>query len=95
MNCKRENAFVKWREGANGAGKMEKEHQKDVETEHCRVCQVVQHQVQLWTKEFEIKCFHKESEQWGRDRKTVGSFKTLMAIAWARIQITNKIWYRE
>ena len=47
MNCKSKKAFVKWREGANEAEKMEKEHQKDVETEHCRVCQVVQHQVQL------------------------------------------------
>ena len=50
---KKEKAFVKWRKGSNGAGKMEKEHQKDVETEHCRVCKVVQYQVELWTKEFE------------------------------------------
>ena len=40
---KKEKAFVKWREGTNGAGKMEKEHEKVVETEYCRVCKNVQH----------------------------------------------------
>ena len=48
---------------ADGAGKMEKEGKKDVKTENCRVCKIVQHQVQLWTREIEIKCPHKEREK--------------------------------
>ena len=39
---KTEKAFLKWREGADGAGKLKKEHQVDVKTEYCRVCKKVQ-----------------------------------------------------
>ena len=54
---------MKWREGTDGAGTMEKEGKKDVKTEYCREYKIVQHQVQLWTREMEIKCFHEEREQ--------------------------------
>ena len=59
---KKEQALLKWREGTDEAGKMEKEGKKDVKTEYCRECKIVQHQVQLWTRDIEIKCFHKERE---------------------------------
>ena len=39
----------------------------------------------------EIKCFHKERQQWRRDKITVTSIKTLMAIAWVGIQMPHKI----
>ena len=55
----------------------------------------LQHQVRLWTRKIEIKCFHKERQQWGRDRITEMSIKTLMAIAWVEIQMTHKITYTE
>ena len=42
---RREKVFLKWREGTDGAGEMEKERQEDVKTEYCRVCKNVQHQV--------------------------------------------------
>ena len=74
---------------------MEKEGKKDVKTENCRVCKIVQHQVQLWTREIEIKCFHKEREQWGREKITASSIKTLMAMGWAGIQMPHKIPYNE
>ena len=91
---RKEKAFLKWTEGTDGAGKVEKEVQKDVKTEYCRVCKNVQHQVQLWTREMEIKCFHNERQKWGRD-KIASSIKTLMAIAWAGIQMPHKISYTE
>ena len=75
---------------ADGAGKMEKEGKKDVKTENCRVCKIVQHQVQLWTREIEIKCSHKEREQWGRNKITALSIKTLMTIAWAGVQMSQR-----
>ena len=65
---KKEKALLKWREGTDWAGEMEKEGKNDVKTEYYRVCKIVQHQVQLWTREIEIKCFHKEREQWGRTK---------------------------
>ena len=40
-----EKVFLKWREGPEGAGEMEKERQEDVKMEYCRVCKIVQHQV--------------------------------------------------
>ena len=92
---KKEKAFLKWREGTDGAGKMEKDGKKDVKTEYCRMCKSVQHQVQLWTKDIEIKCFHKEKEQWGRDKITVSSLKTLMAVVLAGMQMPHKISYSE
>ena len=92
---KKEKAFLKWRERTDGAGKMEKEGKKDVKTEYCRVCKFVEHQVQLWTREIEIKCFHKEREQWGREKITASSIKTLMAMGWTGIQMPHKIPYNE
>ena len=92
---KKEKAFLKWTEGTDGAGKMKKEGKKDLTTEYCRVCKIVQHQVQLWTREIEIKCFHKEKEQWGRDKITTSSINILMAIAWVGIQMPRKISYNE
>ena len=92
---KKEKAFWKWTEGTDGAGTMKKEGKKDLTTEYCRVCKIVQHQVQLWTREIEIKCFHKEKEQWGRDKITTSSIKILMAIAWVGIQMPRKISYNE
>ena len=74
---------------------MGKEGKKDVKTEYCRVCRVVQHQVQLWTRQIEITCFHKEKEQWGRNKIITSSIKTLIAIAWAGIQMPHKISYTE
>ena len=92
---RKEKTFLKWREGTDGAGKVEKEGQKDVKTEYCRVRKNVQYQVQLWTRDMEIKCFHKERQQWGRDKITASSIKTLMAIAWVRIQMLHRISYTE
>ena len=43
---KTEKAFLKWREGADGAGELKKEHQVDVKTEYSRVCKKVQDQMQ-------------------------------------------------
>ena len=43
----------------------------------------------------EIKCFHKEWQQWGRDKITAMSIKTFMAIAWVGIQMPHKITYTE
>ena len=74
---------------------MEKEGKKDVKAEYCRVCRVVPHQVQLWTRQIEITCFHKEKEQWGRNKIITSSIKTLIAIAWAGIQMPHKISYTE
>ena len=47
INGKTEKVFLKWREGAEGAGELKKERQKDVKMEYCRVCQTLQHQVRL------------------------------------------------
>ena len=92
---KKEKAFLKCREGTDGAWKMSKEGQKDLKTEYCRVCKNVQHQMQLWTSAIEIKCFHKEREELGRDKIRASSIKTLMAIAWVGIQMPHKILYTE
>ena len=70
-----EKVFLKWREGTDGAGEIEKERQEDVKMEYCRVCKNVQHQVWLWTRQMEIKCFHKERQQWRRDEITAISIK--------------------
>ena len=72
---------------------MEKECQGDVKTEYCRVCKNVQYQVRLCTRQMVIKCFHKERQQWGRNKITATSIKTLMAIAWVAIQMPHKISY--
>ena len=45
---KTEKVFLKWGEGADGAGEFKKERQENVKTEYCRVCQTLQHQVRLW-----------------------------------------------
>ena len=74
---------------------LKKEHQEDVKTDYCRVCKNLQHQVRLWTRQIEIKCFHKERQQWERDRTTEMSIKTLMTIAWVEIQMPRKITYTE
>ena len=92
---KTEKAFVKWREGADRTGELKKKHQVDVKTDNCRVCKKVQDQVRPWTRRIEVKCFHKEKEQWGRDKLTKSSIKTLMAIAWVEIQMPKKISYFE
>ena len=47
INGKTEKVFLKWREGAEGAGELKKERQKDVKMEYCRVCQTLQHKVRL------------------------------------------------
>ena len=74
---------------------MKKEHQEDAKTDYCRVCKNLQHQVRLWTRQIEIKCFHKEKQQWGRDRITEMSMETLIALAWVEIQMPHKITYTE
>ena len=74
---------------------MEKERQEDVKRAYCRVCKNLQHQVRLWTRQMEIKCFHKERQQWERDKLTITSTKALMAIAWVEIQMPHKITYAE
>ena len=35
---KTEKVFLKWREGADGAGELKKERQEDAKTDYCRVC---------------------------------------------------------
>lgn len=40
-----------------------------------------------------MKCFHKEREDWGREKLTKMSLKTLMAIAIAVVQGPLKITY--
>ena len=34
----RQKVFLKWREGADGAGELKKERQEDAKTDYCRVC---------------------------------------------------------
>ena len=92
---KTEKAFLKWRDEADGAGEVKKEHQIDLKTEYCRVCKKVQDQMRPWTRRIEIRCFHKEREQCGRDMLTKSSIKTLMAIAWVEIQMPKKDIYVE
>ena len=65
IHGKREKVFLKWREGTDGAVELEKERQEDVKMEYCRVCKKLQYQVRLWTRQMEIKYFHKERQQWG------------------------------
>ena len=43
----------------------------------------------------EIKYFNKERQQWGRDKVTATSIKTLMAIVWVGLQMSHKISYIE
>ena len=38
---KTEKAFLKWREGADGAGELKKEHQVDVKTEYCIIIIII------------------------------------------------------
>ena len=90
---KTEKVFLKWREGVDGARELKKERQENTKTEYCRVCKNLQHKVRLWTRQIEIKCFHKEKQQWGRDRITAMSIKTLIGIAW--VQMPHKITYTE
>ena len=61
----------KWRERADGAGEL-KERQAKAKTGYCRVYKNLQHQVRLWAKRIEVKCFLKDRdrEQWERDRIT-------------------------
>ena len=62
----------KWRERADGAGELKKERQAEAKTGYCRVYKNLQHQVRLWAKRIEVKCFLKDRdrEQWERDRIT-------------------------
>ena len=48
-----------------------------------------------WTGWLEIKCFHKGRKQWRQDKLTEGSIKTLMTMAWVKIQTPKKITYSE
>ena len=92
---RREKVFLKWRETTDGAGELEKQCQEDVKIEYCRVCKNLQYQVRLWTRQMEIKYFHKERQQWGRDKVTATSIKTLMAIVLVGIEMSHKISYIE
>ena len=76
------------------AGELKKECQAETKADFCRGCKNLQHQVQLWAKQIEVKCV-KDREQWGRDRITKMSIKTVMAIAWLEIQMPRKITYIE
>ena len=51
--------------------------------------------MRLLTELIEIKCFHKEREQRGRDKLTKMSVKTLMAKPLVGIQVPQKITYVE
>ena len=44
---KREKASLKWKEGTDGAGELEKKCLEGVKTEYCKVCKNIQHQVRL------------------------------------------------
>ena len=92
---KTQTLFLKWSEGSDGAGRLKEESLLETKIEKWTVCKKLRHQVQLWTKCMEIKCFHKERERWGRDRSTKISIKTLMAIGLVGIQMPQKITYVE
>ena len=58
-----EKAFIKWREGRDEAGELERKYQTEAKTNYCRVCKKLQDRVRPWTGRLEIKCFHKGREQ--------------------------------
>ena len=51
---------------------LKKERQAKAKTGYCRVYKNLQHQVRLWAKRIEVKCFLKDRdrEQWEKDRIT-------------------------
>ena len=53
----------KWRERADGAGELKKERQAEAKTGYCRVYKNLQHQVRLWAKRIEVKCFLKDRDR--------------------------------
>ena len=49
----------------------------------------------MWTQRFEVKCFHLKREQWGKDKLTEMSVKSLMALAVVEAQVPQKVTYSE
>ena len=66
---KTQRAYRKWGEkGPDGARFLKED--RDVESklsDPCTVWKILQQQTRGWSETFEIKCFHKEREQRGRE----------------------------
>ena len=55
------------------------------------VCKSLQQQMGLQIQRFELKCFCLKREQWGKDKLTRMSIKTLMKMAMVEAQVPHKV----
>ena len=80
----------------DGAGFLKKDMDIEVKLlDPYTVCKVLQQKTCGWTVTFEIKCFHKEREQRGRQKLTRTGILLLMAIAVAKAQVPRTVAYTE
>ena len=70
--------FVRWDEEGPDMAEFFREEQfvEARMSDKCAVCKSLQQQTRLWMVRFEIKCFHKEREQWGIEKLTKMNVKT-------------------
>ena len=94
---KTERAYTKWQEEGPEGVRVWREN-KGIEAKPwrtCALCKKLQEQMGMWTQRFEVKCFHLKREQWGKDKLTEMSVKSLMALAVVEAQVPQKVTYLE
>ena len=94
---KKQRAYVKWKEeGLDGVRVWKKG--KGMEAKPWRtsaVCKSLQQQTGVWMQRFKVKCFRLKREQWGKNKLTRMSTKTLTAIVVVEAQVPHKVTYVE
>ena len=94
---KTERAYTKWQEEGPEGVRVWGEN-KGIEAKPwrtCALCKKLQEQMGMWTQRFEVKCFRLKREQWGKDKLTEMSVKSLMALAVVEAQVPQKVTYSE
>ena len=92
---KKEAQYIKWhKERPDGTGSFHSEEGEEELEKPCNLCKTLQNTSTPWTKELEIKYFHKPREQLCIDKMTDDSIHTLMPIALKRHQNIRRVNYR-